>query len=136
MKILHFIIFIANPGSRIGSSYFYRGSGIPDLDPFIFIADPGSRIQILLFLSRIWDPGSSYFIADLSRIRIRFRIQSLVKSLKVNIRGVSLRWSARLKEKQGTGGAPPAQQERQQTLRSFSRRSHKAPSKIQVESRI
>jgi hypothetical protein len=47
MKILHFIIFIADPGSRIGSSYFYRGSGIPDPDPFI--------------LSRILDPRSSYF---------------------------------------------------------------------------
>jgi hypothetical protein len=45
MKILQFKIFIADPGFRIGSSYFY--------------ADPGSRI--LLFLSRILDPGSSYF---------------------------------------------------------------------------
>jgi hypothetical protein len=103
MKIINFIIFIADPGSRNGSSYFYRGSGIPDPlifidpvkiyifidpirtgssyfyrrsgipdpDPLIFIADPGSRIRILLFLSRIWDPGSSYSILDLSRIRIQ-----------------------------------------------------------------
>jgi hypothetical protein len=32
MKILHFIIFIADHGSRIGSSYSYRGS-IEDPDP-------------------------------------------------------------------------------------------------------
>jgi hypothetical protein len=30
MKIIHFIIFVADPGSRIGSSYFYRGFGFPD----------------------------------------------------------------------------------------------------------
>jgi hypothetical protein len=53
-----------------------------------------------------------------------------VKPLKVYIAGVSLRRSARLKEKQGTEGAPPAQQERRQALRSFSRRGPKAPSKI------
>jgi hypothetical protein len=98
MKIINFIIFIADPGSRIRSSYFYRGSGIPDPDPLIFIADPGSRI--LLFLSRIrdprsgssyfyrgsWipDPGSSYSIADLSRIWIRIRIQSLLLTQKQN----------------------------------------------------
>jgi hypothetical protein len=63
MKIIIFLIFIADSGSRIGSSYFYRESGIPD--PLIFIADPGSQIRILLFLSWIRDPGSSYSIADL-----------------------------------------------------------------------
>jgi hypothetical protein len=59
-----------------------------------------------------------------------------VKPLKVNIRGVSLRRSERLKVKQRTVGAPPTQQERRQTLRSFSHRSPKAPAKIEVESRI
>jgi hypothetical protein len=63
-------------------------------------------------------------------------LNKTVKALKINILGVRLRRSARLKEKQGTGGLPPAQQERRKTLRSFSRRSRKAPSKIQVESRI
>jgi hypothetical protein len=72
MKILHFIIFIAVHRSRIGSSYFYRGSGIPDPDPLIFITDPGSRI--LLFLPQIRDPGSSYFFADPgSRILLFYR---------------------------------------------------------------
>jgi hypothetical protein len=55
MKILHFMIFIAGPGSRIGSSYFYRGSGIPDPDPLIFIADLGSRI-LLFNRGSIEDP--------------------------------------------------------------------------------
>jgi len=58
--ILLFLSRIRDPGS--GSSYFYRGSGIPDPDPLIFIADPGSRIRILLFLSRILDPGSGILL--------------------------------------------------------------------------
>jgi hypothetical protein len=63
------LFFIANPGYRI--FLFFHGFGIPG--PFYF-----SRIFDPLILSQIWDPGSSYFIADLSKIRNRIRIQSLI----------------------------------------------------------
>jgi hypothetical protein len=50
LQTLHFVaVTIIVLDSGTGSSYFYRGSGIPHPDHLIFIADPGTRIRILLF---------------------------------------------------------------------------------------